>query len=60
MWQGANDGTPSALLPAIGVAALVCVLAVGLVIGTSSWHARETGVVPQATAITHPIAARSV
>jgi membrane associated rhomboid family serine protease len=44
LWQrpeGAASGT--ALLPAIGVAALVCVLAVGVVVGTATWRAREAG-----------------
>jgi membrane associated rhomboid family serine protease len=38
MWQFAGDGAPSMLLPAIGVAALIGVLAVGLVVGTAKWQ----------------------
>jgi membrane associated rhomboid family serine protease len=47
LWQrpgGSEAG--SSLLPAIGVAALVCVLAVGVVVGTATWRSREAGVAP--------------
>jgi Rhomboid family len=44
LWQRPGDAAaPTALLPAIGVAALVCVLAVGVIVGTATWRARETG-----------------
>jgi membrane associated rhomboid family serine protease len=44
LWQRPSDGAGgTALLPAIGVAALVCVLAVGVVVGTATWRAREAG-----------------
>jgi membrane associated rhomboid family serine protease len=44
LWQRPGDSPAgAALLPAIGVAALVCVLAVGVVVGTATWRAREAG-----------------
>jgi membrane associated rhomboid family serine protease len=44
LWQRPGDSAAgAALLPAIGVAALVCVLAVGVVVGTATWRAREAG-----------------
>jgi len=44
LWERPADAPGgAALLPAIGVAALVCVLAVGVVVGTATWHAREAG-----------------
>jgi hypothetical protein len=44
LWQRPGDGAGgTALLPAIGVAALVCVLAVGVVVGTATWRARGAG-----------------
>jgi membrane associated rhomboid family serine protease len=47
LWQRPGDASGrTALLPAIGVAALVCVLAVGVVVGTASWRAREAGTAP--------------
>jgi membrane associated rhomboid family serine protease len=54
LWQRPGDaGGGRSLLPAIGVAALVCVLAVGVVIGTGTWHARERGTA-SATALATP------
>jgi hypothetical protein len=38
MWQFAGDGAPGMLLPAIGVVALIGVLAVGLAVGTAKWQ----------------------
>ena len=44
LWQRPGDTAGgTALLPAIGVAALVGVLAVGVVVGTATWRAREAG-----------------
>ena len=45
LWQRPGEASPgaSALLPAIGVAALVLVLAVGVVVGTDTWRARANG-----------------
>src|SRR2546423_9031623 len=44
LWQRPGDAAGgTALLPAIGVAALVCVLAVGVVVGTATWRARGAG-----------------
>jgi rhomboid protease GluP len=44
LWQRPRDGSRgTALLPAVGIAALVCVLAVGVVVGTATWRARENG-----------------
>ena len=38
MWRFGGEGAPTILLPAIGVTALVAVLAVGLVVGTAKWQ----------------------
>jgi rhomboid protease GluP len=54
MWQGVGEASTSVLLPVIGVAALVCVLAVGIVIGTSTWQAREAGVAFEDRLVTYP------
>ena len=52
LWQRPGDAAGgTSLLPAIGVAALVCVLAVGVVVGTATWRAREAGTAGTALAI---------
>jgi membrane associated rhomboid family serine protease len=44
LWQRPGDmAGVNALLPTIGVAALVGVLAVGVVVGTATWHSRRSG-----------------
>jgi membrane associated rhomboid family serine protease len=56
MWQRPGDSAAgAALLPAIGVAALVCVLAVGVVVGTATWHAREAGTASATASATTPL-----